>query len=722
RDADLAELAALLSRDDVQLLTIWGPPGVGKTSIAVRVAVDSAVRFRDGAAFIECASLADGAALPAAVAQVLGIRESGQTSPRESLIEALRHRTMLLVLDNFEHLRSAAEWLAELLEACSSLKVIVTSRELMHLRTEHAYVLRPLETRAAVELFAQRAQAVIPGFTLNAGNDDAVTSIVRRLEGLPLAIELAAPRLRLLPPKALAARLDRRLPLLGEGPLDLPQRQQTMRAAIGWSYDLLGADEQSLFRTLCILQAGGSLEAARAVAGDDAGDAHAFLLRIAGLVEKSMLSLEETPDGEARVVILEMLREFGMERLSESDEYGEARRRHAHHFGEFAGDARRRLDGPEQALWLGRLEREHPNFRAALQWSVDTGDVAFGLRLACSLWRLWWTRGYVREGVAWIRRLLDSAEIRNVSIPAKLRAETLRVLAVLLSALAQFDEAVRLCETSLRIYTEAGDDHGSAATLTSLGIARQFLGDYSGATAAHEKSLALRRALGDEAGIATSLSNLASIAFTTGDSQRTISLGEESAALYRRLGNARGVAHALTKLALAAEQLGRLEQAERLHQECYDVHRTLGSHGNAVLALINLGSVAHKRGDTRLALERYRDALRAIEQLPSKAALASLFENIAVTMVATHDTRRAVRILGAAQALRETVGSPRFPTEEPDYERTVVAARESLGSAVFDAERQIGASMSDDRLADEARDAVDALLASHLLGTANAAR
>lgn len=708
REVAAAKIGSMIRDPDVRLVTLVGPPGVGKTSLATLVAADQAATYEHGAIFVDLVPVTDPALVPTTVALALGVSESGGTSIEEAVRARLADRRVLLVLDNFEHVAGSATWLAGLLDACPRIAALVTSREVLHLRSERVYPVPPLDTAAAAALFEQRAQAVKPGFAITAANDAAVTSIVERLEGLPLAIELAAPRLRLLPPKALAARLERRLPLLGEGALDAPQRHRTMRGAIAWSFDLLAPEEQALFSRLSVLQGGGTLEAAAAIYGEDETEQRSFLRLIAALVEKSMIALDESPDGEPRVAILEMLREYAHERLT-PDESHAAHERHARWFSAFAGRARTEVDGADQVAWLARLEREHPNLRAALQWSLDGADKEFGLRLACSLWRFWWVRGHLTEGISWLRRL--HAQVQPTTRDSTLlRAEALRTISVLLSAQGDdFEVAAEPCEEAIRLQREFGDEPGLASSLTTYGIILQFSGRPSEAVSSHEESLAIRRRHGDDSGIATSLSNLASLAYTNGDFQEAGRLGEECAAIYRRLGNIRGVGHALTRLGLANARQGRLDAAERYFQECAAVHKSIGNMGGVHAALGNLAEIAHRKGDYALALARYGQALDALGAAPNKAILAATFEGLGSSLAAAGQPKAAARMLGAAESLRNTIGSPIFPTDKADHDAVVARTRADLGPGAFEAEWQIGATMPLARAMAESR----ALIESH---------
>jgi predicted ATPase/DNA-binding XRE family transcriptional regulator len=703
RDDDVGRLRALLSNDGVRLVTLTGTAGVGKTSLAARVALDLGSLYEHGVAMVELAPVEEPSFVPAAVARTLGLRESSDTPTAEAVSAYLRDRNLLLILDNFEHLIPAASWIGSLLTACERLTLIATSREPLHLRAEHVYAVRPLESSASVTLFVQRGQMVKPDFALTAANSKAVETIVGHLEGLPLAIELAAPRLLLLPPKALAARLERRLPLLGGGAVDRPERQQTMHGAIAWSYDLLTADEQRLFRRLAVLHGGGDLEAAAAVAGGN-GDERSILFRLAPLVEKNMLSFAEDADAEPRVAMLEMLREFAHERLAEQNELSEVQRLHAEHVLGFAQSAERRLSSKEQGHWLVRFELEHGNIRAALQYAARADDAALGCGLVAAVWRFWWLHGHVTEALAWIRRFLQLRSACAACVPEALYGNVLRAQVVLLSALGSFEEAHVPCKEAIELQRRIGDDAGLGASLTSLGIILQFRGEYARAQEAHAESLAIRKRLGDDLGVATSLSNLASTAFSKNELERAAALGEESVAIYRRLGHESGLAHALTKLGLVAAAEANYDKAEHIFNECLRMQRAVGNTGSYHYSLINLGGVAYKRGDYPRALARYHEALDLLESMPNKYSLAHMLEDIGATVGALGDPSRSARLFGAADALRRTLRTPVFPSQLHDHERAIADVRAVLGDDAFDAQWRIGASITLERAIAEARE------------------
>lgn len=701
RDADAARVAALLTTGRARLVTLVGPAGVGKTSLAIGSAGDIASSFESGAAVVELAPLRDASLVTGAVAQSLGIRESGDAAADDPVIAYLRDRSLLLVLDNLEHLTPAARWIGELLAACPRVAILATSREPLHLRSEHVHAVRPLDKDSAVALFVMRAQMAQPDFEPRS-NLRAVETIVTHLEGIPLAIELAAPQLSFLPPAALAARIERRLPLLGNVASDRPQRQQTMQHAIAWSYDLLSPQEQRLFRRLSVLHGGGTLEAVAAVSGDG-GDEPAMLLRVAPLVEKNMVILAEDAVSQLRVSMLEMLREYAQERLVDAGTFDEVRQRHADFVLEYAKRAERELSGSAQKEWLAKLELEHANVRAALEWLAHSGAILSGFRLIACVWRFWWLRGHLAEGLRWIERFLRLKADASDEVPDAICGKVLRAQTVLLSTLGNFDQAWVSCNAAIELQRAASDALGVASSLTSLGIILQYRGELDRAQTVHEESLAIRRQLGDQLGIATSLSNLSSVAFSKDDLPAASRFGDESATIYRRLGHQSGLAHALMKIGLVAARQCNYAGAEEMFGECLRVQQDAGDTNSMHYSLANLGNVAHRRGEYALALDRYRKALDLLDQTPNKAALAKTLEDIATTIAAIGDPARAARLFSAADVLRRATGVPVFAPEQAEYRAALASIRTTLGADAFGVQWHLGAGLTLQRALDEAR-------------------
>jgi predicted ATPase/DNA-binding XRE family transcriptional regulator len=701
RNADAVRIGALLSRDDVQLVTLVAPAGVGKTSLAVKVALGRAPAER-AATMVELGPVAEPSLVPAAVTRALGIGESPGTPAIDAIKAYLRDRSALLVLDNLEHLTPAAAWITTLLAQCPRLTLLATSREPLHLRTEYVYAVRPLESDAAIKLFVQRAQMVKPELELSDTNLAAIRTIVEHLDGLPLAIELAAPRLLLLPPQALAARLQRRLPLLGDGGVDRPARQRTMRGAIAWSYDLLSTAEQQLFRRLSIFQGGGTLEAASAVAGLDDGE-RSILTLLAPLVDKNMLLLLEDTTGEPRVSMLEMLREFGQERLVETQELADARQRHAASVLAFARRANLELLGAEQRTALEQFELESANIRSALEWAAGNAATLFAFHLLSTVWRFWCFRGHLTEAVAWMRRFLSVRAQEPATVPDSLYTNVLHGHVVLLSALGNFDDAFAPCEEAIQLQRRLGDEAGLAASYTCLGIILQFRAEYDRAEEVYREGLAIQTRLGDEAGTAASLSSLASVSFGKNGFARAAELGDASVAIYRRLGQEVGLAHALMKIGLAAFGERNYERAEEIFGECLRLQRAVGNVGSMFYSIANLATVAQKRGDYELALTRYHEALDLLDSIPAKVSLAALLGDLAATISALGDPARAARLLGAADALRRAIHVPLYESERADFDVEVAKVRTLLGAEAFEVQWDIGTSSTLERALEEAR-------------------
>ncbi|MDP8908053.1 MAG: tetratricopeptide repeat protein, partial [Chloroflexota bacterium] len=571
--------------------------------------------------FVDLAPLRDPPLVLAAIAQRLAIDERDQVPLRTRLMAALRRKQLLLVLDNCEHLLPARDDVLAVLDACPQLVVLATSRVAMRVRGEREYRVAPLEVpdatatpddltqSPAVALFLDRAQAVGADVELTE-TAPVVAEICRRLDGLPLAVELAAAWTRLLSPPALLARLERRLPLLVGGPHDLPARQRTMRDTIAWSYDLLGAREQRLFRQLCVFVGGCTPEAAAAVCADTEGEA-TLLVELTSLVDRSLLrSQAHQRDGQAetRLTILETLREFGLERLAAHDEADDLRRRHAAYYLGLAEAAATGLGGPDAATWVARLEWDHDNLRAAVDWTVKRGDAITALRLTGALWQFWAERGYLSEGRGWLRAALDLPADTAPDLSAA-RAKALLGAARLAIEHGFLDEAGALSTQAVALARELGDCLLVVAGLNTQGGIAWQRGAYEEAVRRHDEALALAESTGERAGVAAALTGLASTALRTGNPGRGESLLEQSLAEYRAVGDLRGIAETLKSLCVLAMYAGAFDQAERLGDEALRHLRVVGDTGITAETLWALGLTAQSRGHDDRALVLHEESL-----------------------------------------------------------------------------------------------------------------
>lgn len=592
RQQEIAALKALLSRPDVRLLTLTGPSGTGKTRLALAVAETIAHAFADGPAFVPLAPIQEPALVCSAIARALAVHEPARRPLAEQVTDYLRDRELLLLLDNFEHLAAAAPLVAELLAACPRLKALVTSRAVLHLYGEHNVPVPPLRlpvspaspeeadllalARAseAVELFVARATAARPDFALTAENAGVLIQICRRLDGLPLAMELAAARIRLLPPAALLERLERRLDLLRGGARDLPARQQTLRGAIGWSYDLLDWSEQRLFRRLTVFVGGCTLAAAESVCSSGVTSPPDALEGIAALLDQSLLQQDEPSGGEPRLRILETVREYGLEQLLASGEMAAVQRRYAGYFLALAEEMDAQWRGPAPHVWFERLEQERDNLRAALAWSLtEGGDKEMGLRLGAALWRFWEIRGHLREGREWLARLLALPEAPSY---AAARAKALTAAGYLATIQGDIAAAYPLLEASLALARASGGTANLTESLNTFGFAALAAGEYERAARLLEESLACGRESGDETACHVALFNLARVAQALGDYGRAAALHEQSLALKRKQGESWSIALSLSNLGHLAQLRGRPRQAVALFQESLALRQRLG--------------------------------------------------------------------------------------------------------------------------------------------------
>jgi predicted ATPase/DNA-binding SARP family transcriptional activator len=605
RERELGELSVLLRHDDVRLVTLTGPGGSGKTRLALQLAAQLLERFSSGVFFVALAPISEPELVVPTIAQTLGLRElPGQTLP-ETLMEYLRERDLLLLLDNFEQVLDAAAAAAELLTGALKLKLLVTSRAPLHVAGEREYPVQPLRQDEAVALFVERAQEVQEDFALTDDNGVTVEEICERVDRLPLAIELAAARVRVLSPQALLARLDQRLKLLTGGPRDVPARQQTLRATIAWSHDLLSEEQRALFARLSVFAGGCTLEAAETVCGAD-------LDELTVLVERSLVRADRSSE-HPRFTMLETIREYAAERLEETGQAGELRRRHTEYFLSIAERAQTELAGPEQATWFERLEMEHDNLRAALDWSLDTGERDTGLRVATAIGRFWEVRGHLSDGRRWLERLLRLA----ADAPPHLRAKALRIAGRL--AERQQDEAARaLLSESLDAAREAGDERGVAESLRYIGEERFWRGNFPEARWCFDESLEISRRTGDLWGTADSLLYLAFAGLVEWEFERAQSLFEQALDLGRKLGDKRVVGRSVAALGSIRYCRGEYAAARPLAEEGLSLARDLG-HKEDIAGLLGfLASLALELGDDAAARSLMEEAAATASEIGAR--------------------------------------------------------------------------------------------------------
>jgi predicted ATPase/class 3 adenylate cyclase len=704
RDRELAAVLGLLRREDVRLVSLTGAGGTGKTRLALQAAADVLDAYEHGVFFVDLAPIRDPDLVLPTVASTLGVKEEPDKALLDTLKDHLRGRQMLLVLDNFEQVVKAAPMVADLLAAAPRLKVLVTSREVLRLYGEHDYPVPPLglpeirrkQTVAvlsqyeAVALFIQRAKAAKPDFEITEENAPAVAEICVRLDGLPLAIELAAARSRLLAPDAMLERLSNRLQALRGGARDLPARQQTLRGAIDWSYDLLDEDEKTLFARLGVFVGGWALEAAEAICGE--GLPFDVLDGLESLLDKSLIRYAESAGGEMRFTMLETIREYAGERLGQSDDDDAIQKRHTAYYLNWAEQFMALIAQQGLAAAVSRTNEEHDNLRAALGRSLEAGDAETALRMCMGLWEFWSYFGHTTEGRRWLERAFENPG----DLPGEVRAGGLKARGNLAWAQGDNEEARRHYEESLALYRELDDRDGISACLNNLANIASEAGDYALARRQYEESLALYAEMGSKTGVATAVGNLAHLACKQGDFALSRRYAEQALTLAREMGH-----EGEPYVAWMLLQLGRLAraedddaQAQALLEESEALCREADFAQILAQALTERGRLAIQQGDPARARECLRESLTILREIEAKLEIAIALTAAASLATAQSHVEQAVRLFGAAEALFEAIHVVIPPTERGEIDGYLAPIHGELAPAAFDALWAEGQAMS----------------------------
>ena len=663
RQDEMQEIKGLLKTSRLVVLT--GAGGTGKTRLALQVAAELTSAYRDGVWLVELATIIDPALVANAIAEVLKANPIGEVSAFEVLKRFLRRKHLLLLLDNFEHLPEATPLVGELLAAAPQLTILATSRERLHVYGEQEYPVYPLRlpdtTRLepiekllsyeAINLFAQRARSIQPRLELSEQNMPAIVQICLQLDGLPLALELAASQVKTYPPPILAQQLEKSLGTLPDGPRDLPARQRTLHATIEWSENLLGLDEKTLFARLAIFCGGGALDAIERVCNVGFGEKIIELL--AALVEKNLVITREGQDGELRFTMLETIHDYARKRLISSDESQEIHRRHAVYYTDLAGVAYQEFRTFRQVYWFAKLRAEQDNLRAALAWSLGSEDIIYALRLVEALRDHWLYNGYAAEGRRWSELILE----KRPEVPSNLLAGVLCTAGILAYTMSDVKRGEELLRRSVELYQQSDDERGTAWALTFLAI--------------------------------TGIGSL-------GEIDRYIEMAQQSLKMFRKLEDQPGMAQAYNILGELARWTEDYEAAQHYYGECLRIVQLIGERMREAMQYVNLGVLAHYQDQYQLAVEQMRRGLVIFRELGTGYGLAMALAALAGPIAKLGDYEKAARLLGAADAEMESLGANQQPVDQIEIEQFLIYVRQALGEEAFQETWQAGHELSID--------------------------
>ena len=708
REQELETACSLLLREDVGLVTLTGPAGTGKSRLGIQIALDLRDQFKDGVYLVVLESIRDPGLVITTIARTLNITE---TTGRLSLLEPLKSfmcgKQMLLLLDNFEHVLPAAPYIADLLEACPKIKILVTSRASLHLRAEkelpiqpltvpplgERFELQPLSQYSSVQLFIQRCQGVKADFQVTNKNASAIAEICHRLDGLPLAIELAAARIKLLPPHMLLSRLERRFEVLRGGTKDLPERQKTMYSAIDWSYNLLDENDKQLFRRLSVFNGGWTVDAAEAVCSLENQVQFDILDGLERLLDNNLLKSPDEEQSELRFKMLESIREFGHDRLLESGEGETIFQRHAQFFTSLAEQAENEKFGLEiQHGWRLRLEPELDNLRAAMSWALENGNHACALRIATGLWRFWWTHGSWQEGIQWMEHGLASSE----PCPEEIRAKALTRMGWMLDKVGDNPYAIASLQEAEDLWRQIDDQAGLALALSNLG-AIMLLVDPDKGIIKLEEALSIRRTLSDQRGVYATLMNLGLAVEHQGNRKRAVELFSESLEKARQVKDEYSMVITLINLGDTHTTMENYEQADQCFIEAEQIYLNLGNRAGLADVMRGRGRIALKLGDHAQALDLFSEACRIAYDANQTSLTLVVLEGIAFAAQKLGDSEQAACLLSVCNTLRERKKLYRIPSHQADYDAYINSSHAVLGEAMFAKACAQGSSMTLDQ-------------------------